>query len=69
MKAFKKWAGPGFNWGSDPLNRPGLDQARRGWRGALEEVLKQIDTSAPELIDTINSVSNVVDWIKKELGE
>ena len=39
MKAFKEWAGPGFYYGKDPLNRPILEAKRKGWKAALKWVL------------------------------
>ncbi len=36
MKAFKNWAGSGFNYGPNPLDRPILAAKRKAWRAALE---------------------------------
>lgn len=63
MEQFRKWAGPGFNWGSNPLDRSGLDQAQRGWRAALEEVLKVCEMYEE------NWDHSISDWIKQELGD
>ena len=57
MKAFRKW----YNRTIRPYihNPKDKELYEAGWRAALEEVLKQVETS--------NSDGSVVVWINKEL--
>lgn len=42
MNEFEKWAGPGFYYGKDPLNRPTLDAKRKTWKAAFENIQQWI---------------------------
>jgi len=64
MKAFKKW------YTELPMREDVEDftittqtKYRKGWRAALEEVLKQ--ANLPSSVDKVD----IMNWIEKELGE
>lgn len=59
MEQFKKWTGPAFYYGKDPLNRPILKAKRKAWRAALEWVIGRVETS--------NSDGSIIQDIKDEL--
>lgn len=77
MKAFKEWWRKKYPRAEEFSGHEELEVAsQEGWREALKEVLKQIETANSEGFCTTYSNphlvrlnNNIVDWIKEELGE